>query len=303
MVKKKKAIEIRNLKKYYTSVFGLGKKVKAVDGVSFDVFKGEIFGFLGPNGAGKTTTIRCMMDFLRPSEGEIKIFGLDSHKHSVELKKRLGYLPGNVRLYNNWTGWDHVKFVRSLRGGRDRASELAQRLSLDLSKKFRELSSGNKQKLGIVLALMSEPELLIMDEPTIGLDPLLQNEIYKILRELKQKGVTIFVSSHNLSEVEKICDRVGIIKQGKMVAVETLADLSGKKLHKVEVRFLNDVKVSEIQFDGIENITKIPDGFSFNVSGDINLVLKQLSRHKISDITISHADLEEIFLRFYQKDK
>jgi ABC-2 type transport system ATP-binding protein len=292
----KNVIEIKDLKKY----FG---KVHAVDGVSFEVKEGETFGFLGPNGAGKTTTIRTMMDFIRPTEGTISIFGKDSKTDSVELKSMIGYLPGNVRLNANWTGFDHIKFVEGIRGKGHMAETIAQKLDLDLSKKFRNLSSGNKQKLGIVLALMHSPKLLIMDEPTVGLDPLLQNEIYNMLAELKQKGTSIFISSHNLPEVERICDRVGIIKNGKMVAVETLKELSGKRLHRVEVRFESKVKSSEFDFDGVENIEEMPDGLIFSVGGNLNPVLQKLAKYKVTDLSISHADLEEIFLKYYEKSK
>jgi ABC-2 type transport system ATP-binding protein len=243
------------------------------------------------------------MDFIRPDEGEIKIFGLDAHKDSVKLKESIGYLPGNVRLNPNWTGWDHVKFVEGIRGKNHDAVKIAERLDLNLSKKFRTLSSGNKQKLGIVLAFMHSPKLLVMDEPTVGLDPLLQNEIYKMLEELKKKGTTIFISSHNLPEVERICDRVGIIKQGRMVAVETLKELAGKRLHKVEVRFDKPIKKSEFEFDGVENIDEIPDGLIFSIGGDVNPVLAKLAKYKVTDISITHADLEEIFLKFYEKGK
>lgn len=289
-------IDIKNLKKY----FG---KTHAVDGVSFTVQQGETFGFLGPNGAGKTTTIRTMMDFIRPTEGTVTLFGLDSRIDSVALKNKIGYLPGNVKLNNNWTGHEHVEFVEGIRGKDHKAAEIAKRLDLNLNKKFKALSSGNRQKLGIVLALMHSPELLIMDEPTVGLDPLLQNEIYLMLADLKKKGTTIFISSHNLPEVERICDRVGIIKAGKMVAVETLKELSGKRLHKVEVRFANKVKPSEFDFDGVENIEEMPDGLIFSVGGDVNPLLGKLAKYKVTDISITHADLEEVFLKFYEKGK
>jgi len=201
-------IEIKNLKKH----FG---KVKAVDGIDISVERGEIFGFLGPNGAGKTTAIRCMMDFIRPTAGEIKILDKDAQADSEVLKSDISYLPGNVRLYDSWTGLDHVNFCESFGGKKSAARELAKQLDLDLKIKFHHLSSGNKQKLGIVLALMKEPKLLILDEPTLALDPLLQNITHHLLLESGEKGTTVFISSHNLSEVERICDRVGIIKAGK----------------------------------------------------------------------------------------
>jgi len=289
-------IEIKNLKKH----FG---KVHAVDGVSFEVKAGETFGFLGPNGAGKTTTIRTMMDFIRPTEGNVTIFGKEASLASVELKNKIGYLPGNVRLQPNWTGHEHIRFVEGIRGKKHNATEIAGKLDLDLRKKFKTLSSGNKQKLGIVLALMHSPELLIMDEPTVGLDPLLQNEIYNMLAELKKNGTTIFISSHNLPEVERVCDRIGIIKAGKMVAVETLGQLAGKRLHKMEIRFADKVKASEFTLDGVEVIEELSDGLILSVGGDINPVLARLAKYKLTDLSITHADLEEVFLKFYKKDK
>lgn len=290
----KNVIEIKDLKKY----FG---KTHAVDGVSFEVKKGEVFGFLGPNGAGKSTTIRCLMDFIRPTEGKITVLSLDSKEDSVVLKRKIGYLSGNVRLFDKWTGWEHIRFVESIRGKSENVNELIEKLDFDPKKKFKQLSSGNKQKLGLILALMSDPELIVMDEPTVGLDPLLQNSIYELLNDFKKRGKTILISSHNLPEVERLCDRVGIIKQGKMVAVETLKELAGKRLHRVEVRFTEKVKPKEFQFDGVENIEELPDGLIFSVSGDLNPVLGRLSKYKVTDLAITHADLEDVFLKFYER--
>ena len=290
----KNVIEIKDLKKY----FG---KVHAVDGISFEVKKGEVFGFLGPNGAGKSTTIRCLMDFIRPTDGSISVFGLDSNQDSVVLKEKIGYLSGNVRLFDKWTGWEHIRFVEGIRGKSKNVDELIEKLDFNPNKKFKQLSSGNKQKLGLILALMSDPELVVMDEPTVGLDPLLQNTIYEILNDLKKRGKTILISSHNLPEVERLCDRVGIIKQGKMVAVETLKELSGKRLHRVEVRFAEKVKPKDFEFDGVENIEELPDGMIFNVSGDLNPVLAKLAKYKVADMSITHADLEDVFLKFYER--
>jgi ABC-2 type transport system ATP-binding protein len=294
------AIEIKDLKKHFPAT-PKNPPVKALDGVTFEVKEGEVFGFLGPNGAGKTTTIRCLMDFIRPTSGSVTIFGMDARKDSVKLKEMIGYLPGNVKLHPNWSGHDHVNFVKGIRGNAGRAKELAEKLDLDLSKRFKNLSSGNKQKLGIVLALMSNPKLVVMDEPTVGLDPLLQNTIYTLLEDLKKKGTTIFFSSHNLPEVERVCDRVGIIKEGKMVAVETLKELAGKRIHQVEVRFAKPVKASEFKGAGIENIQELPDGLIFDVTGDINEVVKRLVKFELTDLSITHAALEEVFLKFYEK--
>jgi ABC-2 type transport system ATP-binding protein len=291
-----KVIEIQNLTKY----FGL---TKAVNGVSFSVTRGESFGFLGPNGAGKTTTIRCLMDFIRPNSGKITIFGLDSCKDSVELKQKIGYLPGNVKLYSKWTGCEHIKFVQALRGRSKDVDELIKKLDFDPNVKFGSLSTGNKQKLGLILALMNKPELLVMDEPTVGLDPLLQNTIYQIINDLKVNGTTVLISSHNLPEVEKICDRAGIIKLGKMVAVEDINDLGQKRLHKIEVRFSGKYKKDDFELDGIEDIQDIKDGLIFTVGANIDKVIKTIAKHKISDLEVSHATLEDVFMKFYEKEE
>lgn len=289
-------IEIKNLHKH----FG---KLHAVDGISFDVKKGEIFGFLGPNGAGKSTTIRCMMAFIKPNSGGISILGHDMLDDSTEAKKQIGYLPGNVKLYDNWTGWEHIKFFESVRKAPGNAESLIKRLDFDPNRKFKHLSSGNKQKLGLILALMHEPKLIVMDEPTVGLDPLLQNEIYNILLEMRSKGSTVFISSHNLPEVERLCDRAAIIKNGKLVAIENIKDLSNKKIHKIDVKFADKYSVGEFKAMGASNISETSDGLSISVGGDINLALKMIMRHKVLDIDISHGSLEDIFMKFYEREK
>lgn len=289
-------IEIKDLKKY----FG---KLHAVDGISLEIKKGEIFGFLGPNGAGKSTTIRCLMGFIRPNSGDISVLGYDMVKDSTEAKKEIGYLPGNVKLYDNWTGWEHIKFFEQVRKKPSNAKSLIEKLDFDPNRKFKHLSSGNKQKLGLILALMHNPKLIIMDEPTVGLDPLLQNEIYNILIEMRSKGSTVFISSHNLPEVERLCDRAAIIKDGKLVAVENIKDLSNKKLHKIDVRFSDKFSIDEFKALGANNITKTEDGLSISIGGDINLALKMIMRHKVLDIDISHGSLEDVFMKFYERTK
>ena len=286
-------LEVQNLKKY----FG---KIRAVDDITFSVEKGEIFGFLGPNGAGKTTTIRCLLDFLRPTGGEIKIFDLDVSKNSTEIKNRVGYLSGDVRLYDGWTAKDHIQFLENLRDRKSIARDLIEKLNLNPNLKFKALSSGNKQKLGLVLALMFEPELLIMDEPTLGLDPLLQNTIYEILRGLQQRGTTVFMSSHNLAEVDRICDRVGIIKDGKMVAIEGIQSLKEKRMHMVTVTFAGPFNKIDFKIEGIEIQQELPDGLVLGVKGDINPLLKILNNYNLKELEISHASLEDIFLEFYR---
>lgn len=288
------AIDIKNLKKY----FG---KVKAVDNISFQVNHGEIFGFLGPNGAGKTTTIRLILDFIRPTSGEIKILGKDSRNDSVSVKDEIGYLPADIKLYDNYTGKDHIDYLEKINSKLSIAKELAKKLNFDTKLKFKTLSSGNKKKLGLILALMFEPKIAILDEPTNGLDPLLQNAVYEILEEFQQKGSTIFMSSHNLSEVERICKRAAIIKDGKLVATENIQTLKNKRMHLVTVRFGQKFKKSDFIFDHVEVQEELPDGLILNVKGDINPLIVKLSKYNIKDLEITHATLEEVFLEFYKK--
>ncbi len=292
----KSIIIIKNLKKY----FG---KIHAVDDISLEIKKGEIFGFLGPNGAGKSTTIRCMMGFNKPTAGQITVFGHDMSTDSVEAKKQIGYLPGNVKLYDAWTGSDHIKFFESIRGKSSSVKSLIERFDFNANVKFRHLSSGNKQKLGLILALMNDPKLIVMDEPTVGLDPLLQNEIYKVLMEMCAAGSTIFISSHNLPEVERLCDRVAIIKDGKLVAVEDIKELGDKKLHKIEVRFGDKFNETEFKISGVDSIERISDGLIITVSGDLNKIFQIITKHKIIDCEVNHASLEDVFMKFYERDK
>ena len=289
-------IVIRGLKKY----FG---KLHAVDGIDLEVKEGEIFGFLGPNGAGKSTTIRCLMGFNKPTSGQISILGYDILKDPTEAKKSIGYLPGNVKLYDGWTGWEHIRFFESVRGKSSNLNDLIKRFDFNPNAKFRHLSSGNKQKLGLILALMHNPKVIIMDEPTVGLDPLLQNEIYKVLMEMRDKGSTIFISSHNLPEVERLCDRVAIIKDGKLVAIDNIKELGDKKLHKIEVRFGDKFTASEFKNNGVDNIQEISDGLIISVNGDLNPILSMIAKHKVLDIEISHGTLEDVFMKFYERDK
>lgn len=289
-------VVIKDLKKH----FG---KLKAVDGISFEIKKGEIFGFLGPNGAGKSTTMRCLMDFNKPTSGSVQVFGFDMSTHSTEAKKSIGYLPGNVKLYDHWTGWDHIRFFESVRGKSDSVESLIKRFDFNPDAKFRHLSSGNKQKLGLILALMHNPKLIVMDEPTVGLDPLLQTEIYKVLIEMRDAGTSIFISSHNLPEVQKLCDRAAIIKNGKIVAIESIKTLNQKRLHKIEVHFDDKYSVSEFKVQGVNKIDLIDGGLIINTVGDINAILKVITRHKLIDLQVEHASLEDIFMKFYERKK
>ena len=288
-------IEVIDLKKYYGNT-------KAVDGVSFSIEKGEIFGFLGPNGAGKTTTIRCLMDFIRPMEGSIHILGKDARENAVELKSNMGYLSGDVRLYEKWTGEMHIDFVRRLSGRPDISSDLIRRLDFDPAVRAKQLSSGNKQKLGIIMAFMLKPEVLILDEPTLGLDPFLQNEIYDLLNEMTKNGSTVFMSSHNLAEVDRVCDRVGIIKKGKMAATESITTLKEKKISTVHVYFNHQVGGDEFTDENTEIVQEITNGLILKVKGDVNPLIKRLGNHTLRNIDISQASLEDIFMEYYEKE-
>ncbi|MDD5486971.1 MAG: ABC transporter ATP-binding protein [Dehalococcoidales bacterium] len=288
------AIRIENLKKHFGSV-------KAVDGISIEVGKGALFGFLGPNGAGKTTTIRCMMNFIHPLEGSVSILGKDAQNDYVELKKRIGYLSGSTQLYRNWDGQTHIDYIRRFDGADDIAQNLIRRFNLNVKTKVKYLSSGNIQKLGIVLAFMKKPEVLILDEPTRALDPLLQNEVYELLQEFAANGSTIFMSSHNLAEVERICSQAGIIKNGKMVALQSISALKEKRLNLVDVRFEQPVSKECFTDENTEVLKEFADGFLLKVKGDITPVIVRLADCRIAHITISQPSLEDIFMEYYSE--
>jgi ABC-2 type transport system ATP-binding protein len=288
-------ISVQNLKKHFGNA-------KAVDDISFSVEKGEIFGFLGPNGAGKTTTIRCLMNFIWPTAGNISVLGLDAQTESAELKNKIGYLPGNVKLYDSWTGKEHIEFISDLRGGKKESIDLVDKLDFNPKIKTKHLSTGNRQKLGLIMALMHKPEIVILDEPTVGLDPLLQNAIYDILEEMQKKGTTILMSSHNLPEVERLCSRVGIIKEGKLIAQENVNDLYKKKIHHVKISIDGKFNINDFLISDVEIEEELSDGLVLAIRGDINKIVERLTKYTLKDIEISHATLEEIFLEFYKKE-
>lgn len=287
------AIQLENFKKYYGAT-------KAVDGISLTVEVGDIFGFLGPNGAGKTTTIRSMMDFIRPTAGVITLFGKNAQQDSVELKKQIGYLSSDTHLYNTWTGREHIKFVQAFKGEFPQLEPLLERLDFNPAVKVKKLSTGNKQKLNLILALIGQPKLLILDEPTRGLDPILQNEVYRILLEFKQQGGTVFFSSHNLAEVEHICNRVAIIRKGQLVTVEDIKDLKGKNIHVGHVAFTNAVLEQDILVDNVV-LAKDSAGFSFRLTGDVSAFFNKIGQQTVKDFEMSHATLEDVFLAFYKE--
>lgn len=289
------AIKINNLIKH----FG---KTKAVDNISFEIPQGEIFGFLGPNGAGKTTTIRLIMDFIRPNSGTIQILDHDAQKDTVWVKKNVGYLSSTTQLYDHWNGNDHIKLIENIRGHSEFSHNLIEKLNFNPRIRVKSLSTGNKQKLALILALMHRPKILILDEPTAGLDPILQNMIYEILREIQDSGTTIFMSSHNLHEVEEVCTRVGIIKEGKMVATESIANLKKKRLYSMQIYFDKSQKINLKDFAGEDNkiINSNTYSITLQVKEDINPILKKLNKYQLHDLEIKHASLEEIFLEFYK---
>jgi ABC-2 type transport system ATP-binding protein len=282
-----------------------GKKRGIVD-VSLRVFAGEIFGYLGPNGAGKTTTIRILMDFIRADRGRARLFGLDSRKGSRDIHRRLGYLPGELMLYDNLTVQEYLDYFGRLRGGIDRhiVEDLARRLECDLTRPIRALSHGNKQKVGLIQALMHQPELLILDEPTNGLDPLMRQVFYQLVAEIKGQGRTVFLSSHVLPEVEKVCDRVAIIRSGRIAAVERVADLRQRSLRRVEIRFAGSTPVTAEAFGPVANVRDVSvedNVLKCRVSGEMDRLIKRAAQFKVRSLTSQRPGLEEIFLEYYGK--
>ena len=278
----------------------------ALSDVSLDVKVGEVFGFLGPNGAGKSTTIRTLLDQIRPTAGSATVLGLDSHTDSLAIRRRVGYVPGDLALYPNMTGAETIRYFARLRGGVEQAhiDELVERLQADLSKKVKEYSTGNRQKIGLIQAFMHRPELLILDEPNAGLDPLMQQEFLHMLAETRDAGGTVFLSSHTLSEVERIADRVGIIRDGKLIVVERIDDLRRKAIRRLDFEFARPV-ASDVfaRVAGVRDVTI--DGVHAHVSyeGPVTELLRAATEHEVLNLTSRESDLEEIFLAYYRPDK
>lgn len=271
---------------------------KALDGVDLSVQKGQIYGFLGPNGAGKTTMIRCLMDYIAPSEGAITILGQDAHTNSAPLKRDIGYLSSDMQLNPGWTAATHIGFMGSIKG-RGRAEQLVKEFNLDLDTKVRKLSSGNKQKLAIILAFLGSPRVLIMDEPTRGLDPLLQNHLYALLKSFAAEGGTVFFSSHNLAEVQRICTSVAVIRQGKIVASEAMADILKMQIHLVRVLAKTPITPTDFKLKGVEVLEHNGAAIHLKVRGRIDPVIRALARYDLSDLEVSHASLEDVFMEYY----
>jgi ABC-2 type transport system ATP-binding protein len=275
----------------------------ALDGLSLTIEPGEVFGYLGPNGAGKTTTIRVLLGMLRPTSGQAQVLGLDAWRQPVEVHRLVGYVPGESALYGRLTGRQHIAYFGHLRrrDDRRRADELAGQLDLDLSRPARTLSRGNRQKLAVVLAVMSEPRLLILDEPTSGLDPLVQQVVHAVLREHTARGGAVLFSSHVLGEVERVADRVGVVRHGRLIAVERLQDLAAKSLHRVRASFGEDV--SPADFAGIPGIRDLAvTGRMLTCSAPqeaLDALLKKVSARSVEDFECAATTLEETFLGYY----
>ena len=293
-------IEVEGLTKSYGSKRG-------ITNVSFQVEEGEVFGFLGPNGAGKTTTIRLLMALLRADAGTARIAGLDCWQQSVEIKRLIGYLPGEPSLDPNLTGGQLLEYFGHLRGGVDQAylKQLIKRLDLDPSRKFRQYSSGNKRKVVLIQAFMHRPRLLILDEPTNGLDPLNQQEFDRMVKEVRDEGRTVFLSSHILTEVEQTCSRVGIIREGQLVRVGGVTELKDIKRHEVTITFANAVPAEAFKtLDGVAEVEALADGQTLRlvIQGGEDAVIKAAAQYSVVTLTSHEPSLEDIFLRYYEGD-
>lgn len=286
-----KAIETTKLTKYYG-------KSRGIEDLNLTVNKGEFFGFIGPNGAGKSTTIRTLLGLIKSSSGSASVLGLDIEKDKEKILERIGYLPSETTFYAGMRVRDVLKLSADLRGKdcSEEAKVLCERLQLDTSKKVDELSFGNKKKVAIVCALQHKPELLILDEPTGGLDPLMQREFFQILQERNEAGTTIFLSSHILAEVQRNCSRAGIIREGKLIACGSVEALSRTNAKRVHVQ--GDVSIEELQ--KVRDLRQTENGMTFLYGGDINELLQVFAKQNIQDISISEPDLEEIFMHYYK---
>lgn len=291
------AIRVKDLEKFYG-------KVHALRGIDIEVKRGEVYGFLGPNGSGKTTAIRCMLDLIRPQAGSISVLGLNPQKEPEAIKERVGYLPGELHVDENMTARQVFRLFNRLRGNRSDwffIEELSERLKLELRSPIRNFSKGNKQKVGVVQALMHKPELLLLDEPTGGLDPLMQQEVLRMLVEAQENGSTVFFSSHIISEVQTIADQVAIIREGKIVEVAETAALLNRSMRQVRIRFQQPTKAEDLyEIPGVELLAKDDNmGILLQVEGQMDALIKTLAKYPVNDFETERATLEEIFLAYY----
>ena len=280
-------------------------KVQALQGVDLEVYRGEILGFLGPNGAGKTTTIRCLLDLIRPDGGTARVLGIDPQTDPVAVQERTGYLPGELALNDNLTAERQLRFFADMRGGKSNwtfVRQLAERLELDLKRPIKNLSKGNKQKVGVIQALMHRPELLMLDEPTGGLDPLMQQEVLSLLREAKAGGATVFFSSHIMSEVETVAERVAIIRQGKIAEMAEISLLVDRGLRRATVRFKEAVDSSALErVPGVQVLSQ-DNGLNvlLQIEGEMDELIKVLGSMPVSYLDTARPSLEEVFLAYYE---
>lgn len=284
--------EVMNLKKYYDKNMG-------VEDVSFNVKEGEIMGFIGPNGAGKTTTIRAIVGLLKPTDGSVAIINHDAFKEGDKARGELGYAGGEPSYFPNLTVLENLKLVADLKGvSYDRIDYLATKLELNLTRKASELSLGNKKKMCIVTALLSSPKLIVLDEPTVGLDPIIKLNFFELMEEEKKRGASILISSHTLTDIQRLCDRVAIIKQGKIIAVEEMAQLKTKQLKTVTIE--TSYSSPQITLSGVSNLKSNGNFIKFNYNGEMKKLIKFLNSIDVTNISIEDAGLEEIFLHFYE---
>lgn len=288
-------IKLENVTKYY------GKN-KGIENLTLEVNEGDVFGFIGPNGAGKSTTIRLLMNFIFPTGGNIEILGKNVVKHSTELKKVIGYIPAEVYFYENLKVIDLLKYSSDLKNVKDqkKIDYLVDAFELDTSKKFGNLSFGNKKKVSVIQALMHEPQILILDEPTNGLDPLVQKTLLELIKEENKKGTTVFFSSHTLSVVQKICNRIGIIKDGEMVKIESYESIKKKQIKKIYLEAEEIIKPNQFGNELFDDLKINKNVAEFYYKGNINQLFAELSHIKINDFSMSEPELEEIFMHFYE---
>ena len=292
-------IETRDLTVYYG-------KHRGIKDVNLTVERGEVFGFLGPNGAGKTTTQRVLLDVFPPTKGKALVFGKDCQKDGVEIRKQIGYLPGELALYANMRARDFFKMYEYLR--KDKKSngywkELANRLDLDTNRKISQFSRGNKQKVGVVAAFMDRADLLILDEPTGGLDPLVQKTVLELVKETKADGRTVFFSSHILSEVQAVCDKVGIIRDGQLVATQKVEDLFAQRMNRLTMIFKGQPPSGVFNIEGVSELDVTKQSITLEVRDNLAAVLSAAAQHNVMDIETHNISLEEIFLAYYSKDE
>jgi ABC-2 type transport system ATP-binding protein len=288
-------IKLHELTKYYK------KHSRGILDVSLQIKKGEIFGFIGPNGAGKSTTVRTLLNLIFPTSGSAEVDGLDVVSETIEIRKMVGYIPSEVSFYGDMYVKDFIDYACGFHGEIDRmfVDELVEKMELDVNRKIEDLSFGNKKKVAIISALATHPKILILDEPTSGLDPLMQNIFFQLLEIEKKNGTTIFFSSHNLSEVQRICDRVGIIKEGRLIKVENIEDILKTRAKKVRIKTNDNFDITKEML----NVEKINGFISFVFTGEMKKLVKLLSQIAVEDVSITEPPLEEIFMHYYEKEE